>query len=189
MEELESEHEAFEIDFHVAPFFVTVQVFTPAVLHDTVIVPPIFTRFGEALIDAETAGSEGVLTEQSLEPVQLFVLIEPVLVCPQEFAEEVQDEKVVVQTGADGGNELQDGGFVAPLVHDGNELQAGGFVAPLVHDGNELQAGGFVAPLVHEVAALLSEHDAVVPPFDPMHDHVYAFPLLALFALVPELQP
>ena len=95
VEELESEQEAFEMDFHVAPFFVTVQVFTPAVLHETVTVPPIFTRFGEALIEAETAGSEGVPAVQEVEELDpslpVVTLYEPLLVCPQEFALEVQE--------------------------------------------------------------------------------------------------
>ena len=91
MEELESEHEAFEIDFHVAPFFVTVQVFTPAVLHDTVIVPPIFTRFGEALIEAETVGSEGVPAVQELYEPSHWTVRVPELTCPQELAPEEQE--------------------------------------------------------------------------------------------------
>ena len=99
--EFESAHEELETVLHVAPFLVMVQAFAPAVIHDTLIVPPILTRFGEALIEAETVGSEELLAEQVVEaPVQLLVLIVPALVCPQELGAEVQEEEVMVQTGA-----------------------------------------------------------------------------------------
>ena len=73
---------------------------------------------------------------------------------PVSMVEGVAESETVGTGGGGGGNELQEGGFVAPLVQGLNELQEGGLLAPFEHDGNELQVGGFVAPLVQGLNAL-----------------------------------
>ena len=50
-----------------------VQEVAPVVDHDTKVVPVAFTRFGEALIEAETTGSGVALGTYALqEPAQLY---------------------------------------------------------------------------------------------------------------------
>jgi len=121
----EIEQEALCRDCHAValPFLVMVQSVTPEVLQETVtglgtrvplalyepftMVPLafllIFTRFGVAVMVAESAGSAGgppalQAVEETVPSLQLVVSTEPVLVCPQELAvEEVQRREVVLQ--------------------------------------------------------------------------------------------
>lgn len=68
-----------------------VQAFAPEVTHDTVTVPPILTRLGDTLIEAETVGSEGSLAVQELYEPSHWTVRVPELVCPQELAPEEQE--------------------------------------------------------------------------------------------------
>jgi hypothetical protein len=96
--ELDSEQEALDSIFQDTLFLVIVQSFAPVVAHVTVVVPPIFTRIGVALIIAVTAGSGGVLALHALELPLQSIVYDPEFVSPHELEEEVQPYVPALET-------------------------------------------------------------------------------------------